>query len=66
MTSLLALAQIHFIYHQSSDPNAIPLLLLHGWPGSAFEFLEVVKILRESTTQSFVRLLPSLLISSFY
>ncbi|GJN90554.1 hypothetical protein Rhopal_003566-T1 [Rhodotorula paludigena] len=50
--------KIHFIYHQSSDPNAIPLLLLHGWPGSAFEFLEVVKILRESTTQSFHLIAP--------
>lgn len=28
------------IYHESKDPNAIPLLLLHGWPGSAFEFIE--------------------------
>lgn len=24
--------QIHFIYEESKDPNAIPLLLLHGWP----------------------------------
>lgn len=34
------LAKLHVIYHESKDPNAIPLLLLHGWPGSAFEFIE--------------------------
>ena len=34
------LAKVHVIYHESKDPNAIPLLLLHGWPGSAFEFIE--------------------------
>jgi pimeloyl-ACP methyl ester carboxylesterase len=33
---------IHFIHQQSSVKNAIPLLFVHGWPGS---FIEVVKIL---------------------
>lgn len=32
----------HFIHQQSSIKNAIPLLFVHGWPGS---FIEVVKIL---------------------
>lgn len=32
---------IHFV-HQLSSPNSIPLLFLHGWPGS---FIEVTKIL---------------------
>ncbi|GAA5856674.1 hypothetical protein JCM5353_002268 [Sporobolomyces roseus] len=51
--------KIHFIYHESKDPNAIPLLLLHGWPGSAFEFLEAVKLLRESTSPAFHLLVPN-------
>ncbi|GAA6059018.1 hypothetical protein JCM10212_001243 [Sporobolomyces blumeae] len=50
--------KIHFIYHESKDPNAIPLLLLHGWPGSAFEFLEAVKLLRESTSPAFHLVVP--------
>ncbi|KAK7052885.1 hypothetical protein VNI00_004205 [Paramarasmius palmivorus] len=33
---------IHYIYKKSEVPNAIPLLFVHGWPGS---FLEVRKIL---------------------
>ncbi|KAL8726827.1 MAG: hypothetical protein Q9166_006443 [cf. Caloplaca sp. 2 TL-2023] len=33
---------IHFVHQPSSVENAIPLLFVHGWPGS---FLEVTKIL---------------------
>ncbi|KAJ7451846.1 Alpha/Beta hydrolase protein [Mycena galericulata] len=29
---------VHFIHEKSTDPDAIPILLLHGWPGSFFEF----------------------------
>lgn len=31
---------IHFIHVKSQEPNAIPLLLIHGWPGSVVEFLD--------------------------
>ncbi|RDW85444.1 hypothetical protein BP5796_03769 [Coleophoma crateriformis] len=33
---------IHFIHEKSTDADAIPLLLLHGWPGSFLEFLPVI------------------------
>ncbi len=33
---------IHFIHARSPEPNAIPLLLVHGWPGSVFEFVKVI------------------------
>ncbi|PVI04574.1 alpha/beta-hydrolase [Periconia macrospinosa] len=33
---------LHFIHHRSPRPDAIPLLFIHGWPGS---FLEVQKLL---------------------
>ncbi|KAI1374527.1 epoxide hydrolase 1 [Hypoxylon crocopeplum] len=33
---------VHFVYRKSERPGAIPLLFVHGWPGS---FLEVSKIL---------------------
>ncbi|GAA5987820.1 hypothetical protein JCM11641_004940 [Rhodosporidiobolus odoratus] len=52
--------KIHFIYHESKDPNAVPLLLLHGWPGSAFEFIESVKILRDSSEPTFHLIVPML------
>jgi microsomal epoxide hydrolase len=34
---------IHFIHEKGSGSNPIPLILLHGWPGSYFEFLECVE-----------------------
>lgn len=29
--------QLHFVWEKSARRDAIPLLLLHGWPGSYFE-----------------------------
>ncbi|MGB1503131.1 MAG: epoxide hydrolase N-terminal domain-containing protein, partial [Ilumatobacteraceae bacterium] len=31
---------IHFIHQRSPEPNAMPLLITHGWPGSIVEFLD--------------------------
>jgi pimeloyl-ACP methyl ester carboxylesterase len=33
---------IHFIHARSAHPDALPLLITHGWPGSVVEFLEVI------------------------
>ena len=33
---------IHFLHVKSPEPDATPLLLLHGWPGSVVEFLHVI------------------------
>lgn len=33
---------IHFVHQRSSVKNAIPLLFVHGWPGS---FIEVIKLM---------------------
>ena len=38
---------IHFIIKKSSSPKAIPLILIHGWPGSIVEFLEIIDPLCE-------------------
>jgi len=35
-------ANLHFLHVRSPEPAATPLLLLHGWPGSVVEFLELV------------------------
>ena len=32
--------KIHFLHVKSPEPDATPLLLLHGWPGSVVEFLQ--------------------------
>jgi pimeloyl-ACP methyl ester carboxylesterase len=33
---------LHFIHVRSSEPEATPLLLIHGWPGSVVEFLDLI------------------------
>jgi epoxide hydrolase len=35
-------ANLHFLHVRSPEPGATPLLLIHGWPGSVVEFLELV------------------------
>jgi len=33
---------IHFLHVRSPEPDALPLVLTHGWPGSVVEFLKVL------------------------
>jgi epoxide hydrolase len=33
---------VHFLHVRSPEPNAMPLILTHGWPGSVAEFLDVI------------------------
>ncbi|MBO0841096.1 MAG: epoxide hydrolase [Sciscionella sp.] len=33
---------VHFIHVRSAEPNALPLILTHGWPGSIVEFLDLI------------------------
>ncbi len=57
---------LHFLHIKSSNPNAKPLIMTHGWPGSIVEFLNVVGPLTEpqdyggSTDDAFHLVLPSL------
>ncbi len=34
--------QVHFIHARSPEPDATPIVLTHGWPGSFVEFLDVI------------------------
>jgi epoxide hydrolase len=34
--------RVHFIHTKSTATNTTPLLLLHGWPGAASDFLELI------------------------
>jgi pimeloyl-ACP methyl ester carboxylesterase len=40
---------IHFLHVRSPHPNALPLLMTHGWPGSVFELLKVIDPLTDPT-----------------
>jgi microsomal epoxide hydrolase len=33
---------LHFIRAEGQGPAPMPLLLVHGWPGSVFEFLDII------------------------
>ncbi|HBN15878.1 MAG TPA: hypothetical protein DD407_12640, partial [Pseudohongiella sp.] len=38
---------IHFIHQRSSNPDATPLMITHGWPGSIAEFRHIIGPLTE-------------------
>lgn len=33
---------VHFLHVPGKGPNPCPLLLMHGWPGSVFEFMDLI------------------------
>lgn len=33
---------IHFVHVRSPQPDALPLIITHGWPGSIVEFMKVI------------------------
>ncbi|PRX44539.1 pimeloyl-ACP methyl ester carboxylesterase [Prauserella shujinwangii] len=39
---------VHFLHVRSARPDALPLLLLHGWPGGFTDFLDVLGPLAET------------------
>lgn len=54
--------RIHFVHAKSPHREALPLILTHGWPGSVFEFLEIVESLTNPTdpADAFDVVIPSL------
>jgi|SRR5579872_7286246 len=34
---------IHFLHVRSPEPNALPLIITHGWPGSVVEFMDIIE-----------------------
>ena len=40
---------IHFLHVKSKHPNALPMIMTHGWPGSVVEFLKVIGPLTDPT-----------------
>ncbi|MEU1735206.1 epoxide hydrolase family protein [Streptosporangium sp. NPDC020145] len=33
---------IHFLHARSPEPDALPLIITHGWPGSVAEFMKII------------------------
>jgi pimeloyl-ACP methyl ester carboxylesterase len=40
---------IHFVHARSPHRDALPLLLIHGWPGSVFEYIKLFRPLVDPT-----------------
>src|SRR5580700_7287791 len=57
---------IHFIHVRSEHPNALPVIITHGWPGSVIELLAVIGPLTNPTahggsaSDSFDVVIPSI------
>jgi pimeloyl-ACP methyl ester carboxylesterase len=57
---------IHFIHERSKAANAVPLLLVHGWPDSFARFLKIIPMLTDpqahggDAADSFDVIVPSL------
>jgi pimeloyl-ACP methyl ester carboxylesterase len=57
---------LHFIHEEGRGPNPKPLLLIHGWPGSVYEFMEIIPMLIDPAAHggdardSFTVIAPSL------
>ncbi len=58
--------RIHFLHLRSPNPDALPLILTHGWPGSVIEFHKVIRALADpeshggSVADAFHVIVPSL------
>ncbi|UGT61048.1 epoxide hydrolase family protein [Nocardia asteroides] len=40
---------IHFLHRRSPHPDAFPLIITHGWPGSVLEFAKVIEPFTDPT-----------------
>src|ERR1700704_6135143 len=41
--------EIHFIHVRSKHPNALPVIITHGWPGSIIEQMKIIGPLTDPT-----------------
>jgi pimeloyl-ACP methyl ester carboxylesterase len=41
-TTVIDRQRIHFVHLRSSEPDALPLVITHGWPGSFVELLAII------------------------
>ncbi|CAO3639281.1 unnamed protein product [Mucor hiemalis] len=53
---------IHYVHERSTHPDAIPIVLLHGWPSTFYEFHKLIEPLRDGLrgNQPFHVIVPSL------
>jgi hypothetical protein len=49
---------IHFIHVRSKEPNAMPIIISHGWPDSVIELLKIIDPLSNDITSTRCGLQP--------
>ena len=65
-TTVIDGAPVHFLHVRSMAPDATPLMLIHGWPGSIVEFLDTIGPLTDppadasKRSQAFHLVIPSI------
>jgi pimeloyl-ACP methyl ester carboxylesterase len=65
-TTTIDHTNLHFLHVRSPHPEALPLLLVHGWPGSIVEFLDLIGPLTDpqahggDPTDAFHLVIPSI------
>ncbi|DBA80472.1 TPA: hypothetical protein ACH3X2_007400 [Trebouxia sp. C0005] len=53
---------LHYVHHPCDNPDAIPLLMIHGWPGSFMDYHKLIPKLQQkgSLRRSYHIVVPSL------
>ncbi|MEV6107200.1 epoxide hydrolase [Streptomyces sp. NPDC051940] len=46
-TTVIEGQTVHFLHRRSPEPDALPLVVTHGWPGSVFEMLRIIEPLAD-------------------
>lgn len=53
--------KVHFLHIKGSGKRSIPLIAMHGWPGSFLEMLKLIPLLTENDELTFDLVIPSLM-----
>ena len=58
--------KVHFVGIENKDPNAVPVVILHGWPGNFFEILPLVPFLLTAPNPPMHIIIPRYVLSLAY
>ncbi len=53
--------KIHFLHVKGTGKQSVPLIILHGWPGSFLEMMKLIPLLTKDNELTFDLVVPSLL-----
>jgi pimeloyl-ACP methyl ester carboxylesterase len=53
--------KIHFLHIKGTGKKSIPLIALHGWPGSFLEMMKLIPLLTHNVEPTFDLVIPSLM-----